>query len=81
MALQLREAAESEEDEHGFIRIESSDADPERIGLDEIGEKVREYTALAAGEGKDVCDRPIELKIYRQDQENLTSVRFSWSCR
>ena len=41
LVLQLREAAEGEEDEHGFIRIESSDVDPERIGLDEIGNKVR----------------------------------------
>ena len=65
MVLQLREAAEGEEDEHGFIRIERSDVDPERIGLDEIRDKVREYTDLAAGEGKDVCDWPIELKIYR----------------
>ena len=74
LALQLREAAESEEDEHGFIRIESSDVDPERIGLDEIGNKVREYTAIAAGEGKNMCDQPIELKIYRQDQDDLTLV-------
>ena len=47
LVLQLREAVEGKEDENRFIRIESSDVDPERIGLDEIGDKVREYTALA----------------------------------
>ena len=71
LVLQLCVAVEGEEDEHRFIWIESLDADPERIGLDEISENFREYMALPAGEGKDVRDFLIEMKIYWQYQDNM----------
>ena len=47
---------------------------PERIALDQIAEKVDEYTARLAGDGKDVRDLPISLKVFRHDQDDLTLV-------
>eukprot|EP00978_Attheya_sp_CCMP212_P004325 scaffold9455_cov54-Attheya_sp.AAC.1 len=72
LVLQLRQAKTSYE--FALIKIESSPQKPERISLEDISKKVREYTALAAGQGKEVLDAPIELKIFRRDQDDLTLV-------
>lgn len=44
----------------------------ERIALGQIGQKVREYTAIAAGNGKSIVDRPIELKVFCKQQHKMT---------
>lgn len=87
LVLQLRSASFG--DEHAVIRIQpgrdSEDAaadaavsskqdDGERISLEDIADRVREYTNLAAGEGKDIKDRPIELKVFRNNQDDLTLI-------
>ena len=46
----------------------------ERIALDKVALKVDEYTARLAGDGKDVRDLPITLKVFRHDQDNLTLI-------
>uniref|UniRef100_A0A7S4JM12 Dynamin GTPase n=1 Tax=Odontella aurita TaxID=265563 RepID=A0A7S4JM12_9STRA len=74
LVLKLRDSDGLFKDEYALIKIESSDSDPERIALDEIGDKVQDYTERAAGEGKDVRDSPIELKIFRRNQADLTLV-------
>ena len=60
--------------EYALIKITSSTSQPERIALSDIGAKVRKYTAFAAGEGKDIRDEPVELKVYRRGQVDLTLV-------
>jgi interferon-induced GTP-binding protein Mx1 len=74
LILQLRAAASG--NEYATIRLESSSSEDEaeRISFCDIGSKVREYTQKAAGDGKDIRDEPIELKIYRIDQDDLTLV-------
>ena len=42
--------------------------------LADVADKVDEYTAKIAGDQKMVQDTPIELKVYRHDQDDLTLV-------
>uniref|UniRef100_A0A7S2N5B3 Dynamin GTPase n=2 Tax=Helicotheca tamesis TaxID=374047 RepID=A0A7S2N5B3_9STRA len=72
LVLQLRETITSEE--YALIKIASSNSSAERISLDKIGSEVYHYTKKAAGQGKDVKDEPIELKIFRRDQDDLTLI-------
>jgi GTPase SAR1 family protein len=84
LVLQLRSATF---EEHAIIRIQpgrgseekaateaSKHSDGERISLEDIADKVREYTNVAAGAGKDIKDRPIELKVFRNNQDDLTLI-------
>ena len=56
-------------DEHAIISRRG--VEPERIELSDIAAKVDEYTAAIAGPDKGVKDEPIELKIFRRDQDDL----------
>ena len=75
LVLQLRQAQE-DEDEYAVIQVVKENVlggntkHEERIALGQIGNKVREYTAIAAGEGKNIVDVPIELKIFRKNQDD-----------
>jgi GTPase SAR1 family protein len=98
LILQIRQAAPGEDD-HAIISvvIDGSRSKPpkpffgtppslkreELIALSEIEDKVREYTDLAAGPGKNIVDTPIQLAIFRRadaeggsksTQDNLTLV-------
>ena len=62
-------------EEYALISIQGdSDHEPERISLADVANKVDEYTAKIAGADKVVKDTPIELKVYRRDQDDLTLV-------
>ena len=59
-------------DEHALVRCPPF-GDWERIALDGgIADKVREYTNRAAGEEKEIKDSPIELRVFRNNQDDLT---------
>jgi GTPase SAR1 family protein len=79
LILQLRQC--QEEDEYACISVQvpnvlgGTTLHKENISLDQVGSKVREYTTKAAGKGKNIVDCPIEVKIFRNSQEdNLTLV-------
>jgi len=77
LVLQLRQA---QDEEYAVIQVMvpnvlgSTTKHEERIPLNEIGNKVRAYTTLAAGNGKNIVDLPIECKIFRTNQDDLTLV-------
>ena len=61
-------------EEYALISIQGGQHKPEKISLTEVADKVDEYTAKIAGTEKMVQDTPIELKVYRNDQDDLTLV-------
>lgn len=71
LILQLRDCSE-DEDEYGTIS--AAGVEPFCISLNEVGENVGWVTGQIAGDGKDVKDTPIELKIYRKGQDDLTLI-------
>ena len=74
LVMQLRSCASSGEEYALISGSDSEQEEPERIALDQVADKVDEYTARLAGEGKDVKDLPISLKVFRHDQDDLTLV-------
>ena len=61
-------------EEHAVISIQGNEASAERIALADVAAKVDEFTAKVAGAEKMVIDNPIELRVYRHDQDDLTLV-------
>ena len=81
LVLQLRSLCKEANDEenekqedYALIKMASSTTQPERISLSVVAAKVNEYTNNAAGVGKDIHDEPIELKVYRKGQVDLTLI-------
>ena len=76
LILQLR-GCKANEPEYALIQEDhnsSTKTNEERIGLQQIRQKVVEYTERVAGAGKDVQNKPIRLKIFRKEQDDLTLV-------
>ena len=71
LIMQLR-SCEDADQEHAFISRKG--AEPERIALSEVAAKVDEFTEAIAGGSKGVKDEPIELKVFRRDQDDLTLI-------
>ena len=71
LIMQLRKCAD-DDDECAYIS--RSGVTPVKIALDAVASKVDEFTAAIAGDSKAVCDQPINLKIVRHDQDDMTLV-------
>jgi len=72
LVMQLRESTDGTE--YALISVEGQSEPPERITLDAVASKVDEVTARLAGSEKAVKDMPIELKVFRLDQDDLTLI-------
>jgi hypothetical protein len=62
--------------EYATIRSSSDDpsAAPKVISLRDIPDEVDKLTSEIAGDAKDVVDVPLELTVYRKDQDDLTLI-------
>lgn len=70
LLLMLR-SCDDVKDEHAIIK--GCEGFPEkRLALGEIAAEVQRCTAVLAGDNKDVVDKPLELTVYRRDQDDLT---------
>ena len=71
LIMQLRNCRDDEE-ECAFIS--RAGISPVKIALDDVAARVDEFTAAIAGEDKAVKDEPINLKVLRHDQDEMTVV-------
>lgn len=73
LILQLRGGLdEGKKDLSVMIKVPSEDGGngEVEIGTHQINDKIKEFTERIAGPGKDVQNKPIELKIFRNDQQD-----------
>eukprot|EP00928_Gymnodinium_smaydae_P001874 TRINITY_DN10670_c1_g1_i1.p1 TRINITY_DN10670_c1_g1~~TRINITY_DN10670_c1_g1_i1.p1 ORF type:complete len:411 (-),score=72.98 TRINITY_DN10670_c1_g1_i1:56-1288(-) len=71
LVLQLRRCAQPHEE----CAILSAEGIAERsIDLKDIADEVRKITTDVAGDGKDVLDKEVELKVLKVDQDDLTLI-------
>ena len=71
LTMQLRKC-DSSEAEHAMIS--RNGVEPRRIELSAIAASVEEFTADIAGDSKVVKDEPIDLKVFKHDQDDLTLI-------
>ena len=75
LVLRLREAANGDEfAELPQLGDDASDRAPIRIALDQISAAIETRTAELAGDSKDIVDMPVEMTVYRKDQDDLTLI-------
>ena len=75
VVIQLRALSHAADSEYALIRVQSQNEETaKRITLEQVAEKIKEYTDKIAGNGKDVQDEPIELTVFRKEQLDLTLV-------
>ena len=73
LVLKLREATDGEEFAE-LPQLGDDDRAPIRIELGQISEAIETRTTELAGDSKDIVDTPVEMTVYRKDQDDLTLI-------
>jgi len=71
LVMQLRKCPDGDEE---CAYISRAGVSPVKIALREVAARVDEFTAAIAGDDKAVKDEPINLKVLRHDQDDMTLV-------
>eukprot|EP01090_Pellita_catalonica_P005385 TRINITY_DN1536_c0_g3_i1.p1 TRINITY_DN1536_c0_g3~~TRINITY_DN1536_c0_g3_i1.p1 ORF type:complete len:595 (-),score=108.06 TRINITY_DN1536_c0_g3_i1:1528-3312(-) len=72
LIMKLR-TAENDEEEYCLLKAENMEEI--RVPLEDLSKEIENLTAKLAGDaGKDVADSPLELTVFRKDQDDLTLI-------